>query len=308
MFKEFTYPSANGQDHICAWAYIPFDKPKGIVQFLHGVGDHSRRYMHTIYRLLDAGYAVYAADALGHGKTGVDGGNLGFPRTHDYMDYIKDEKALHDIAAADYPGLPYFMLGHSWGTIKIRTYATLFGEDLAGFILSGIVARMEGLDIESDDPDFEAAAKADPHASAGEWGGKVFLNMCRRIPDPQTPNDFASLDHGNVLDYIADPFCGLDGSMWLYFDGVTQMYKYVMHPDWASKVPSNIPVLNIFGDEDPAGGFGLGGYAVSNMLADNGNPVTTRAYSKYRHDLLTDRGIRDQMIDEIIAFLDAITA
>ena len=62
MFKEFTYDSVNGTDKVCAWAYYPYEKPKAVIQFMHGICDHSRRYMYSIYQLMEAGYAVFAAD------------------------------------------------------------------------------------------------------------------------------------------------------------------------------------------------------------------------------------------------------
>ena len=99
--REISFPSANGRDTIKAWRYSPLGVPKGIIQLVHGYGEHSRRYLHMIGRFNQAGYVVYADDHLGHGKTGVDGGTLGDPHSGGYMTYLKDEKQLHDIAISD---------------------------------------------------------------------------------------------------------------------------------------------------------------------------------------------------------------
>ena len=96
--REISFPSANGRDTIKAWSYSPLGKPKAIVQLIHGYGEHSRRYLHMISKLNEAGFVVFADDHLGHGKTGYDGGTLGDPHSGGYMTYLKDEKALHDIA------------------------------------------------------------------------------------------------------------------------------------------------------------------------------------------------------------------
>lgn len=107
--REISFPSANGRDTIKAWSYSPLGKPKAIVQLIHGYGEHSRRYLHMISKFNEAGFVVFADDHLGHGKTGYDGGTLGDPHSGGYMTYLKDEKALHDIAKEAYPELPYFV-------------------------------------------------------------------------------------------------------------------------------------------------------------------------------------------------------
>ena len=40
-----------------------------MVVLVHGVGEHSGRYEHVAERLVAAGYAVYALDHRGHGRS-----------------------------------------------------------------------------------------------------------------------------------------------------------------------------------------------------------------------------------------------
>lgn len=64
------------------------------------------------------------------------------------MTYLQDERRLHDIAVGEHPELPYFIFGHSWGSMLARGYAANFGEDITGLMLCGICAQMEGCIIE----------------------------------------------------------------------------------------------------------------------------------------------------------------
>ena len=64
---EISFPSQNGRDLIKAWSYSPLGKPKAVIQLIHGFGEHSRRYLHLIYKLLAADFVVYADDHIGHG-------------------------------------------------------------------------------------------------------------------------------------------------------------------------------------------------------------------------------------------------
>ena len=52
MLHELTFPSSNGRDQVTGWIYVPATEPEGIVQLVHGFGEHSRRYFHMIVALM----------------------------------------------------------------------------------------------------------------------------------------------------------------------------------------------------------------------------------------------------------------
>ena len=62
--REISFPSANGRDTVRAWAYTPLGTPRGVIQLMHGYGEHSRRYLHMISAFNQAGFAVYADDHI----------------------------------------------------------------------------------------------------------------------------------------------------------------------------------------------------------------------------------------------------
>ncbi|MEE1199938.1 MAG: alpha/beta fold hydrolase [Christensenellales bacterium] len=303
--KEISFPSANGRDTIKAWAYSPLGKPRGIIQLIHGYGEHSRRYLHMIAKYQEAGFVVYADDHLGHGKTGVDNGSLGDPHSGGYMTYLKDEKSLHDIAVADYPDIPFFVFGHSWGSMLARAYAAHYGEDIRGLILCGLCSQWAGCDRAYTDPDFRAAVEADPYQPAGEWFARVFSGMTDRIENPLSPADWIANDPRVVADHAGDPFNTFDTTLELPWDFV-QLYHFIESSQWAPMVPSDIPVYLIAGDQDPCGNYGEGLYHVANLLAENGNKVSVKAYSGYRHEIHNEPDLRDQVEAGLIAFLNGV--
>ncbi len=302
--REISFPSANGRDTIKAWSYSPLGQPKGIIQIVHGYGEHSRRYLHMIDKFQQAGYVVYADDHLGHGKTGYDSGTLGDPHSGGYETYLKDEKSLHDIAVKDYPNIPYMMFGHSWGSCLARAYSALYGDDIRAVMLCGLCSQWEGCEKEYADPEFRAAYEADPYQPAGEWFGKVFSGMTDRVENPNGPADWIANDPRIVADHAADMFNTFDTTIELPWDFV-QLYHFIESPDWAEKVPNNIPFYLISGDQDPCGNYGEGLYHVANMLARSGNKISVHAYSGYRHEIHNELAIRDEVIDGLIAFADS---
>lgn len=113
-------------------AWIP-ENPKAIIQVVHGFAEHSGRYLNVVNQLAPLGYAVYADDHRGHGKS--DG-------KRNYVDYfdqfIEDEKKLYDIIKSKHENLPIFMLGHSMGSMIALVFTKEFEPLINGLILSGI--------------------------------------------------------------------------------------------------------------------------------------------------------------------------
>ena len=121
MLHEFTFPSYNERDKVQAWIYVPATDPVGIVQLVHGFGEHSRRYFHMIVRYLEAGFIVAADDHVGHGKTAELNGTWGDWGDKGPETMVEDEKRLMDIVKEKYPDLPYFRrycLRHLWHRAK----------------------------------------------------------------------------------------------------------------------------------------------------------------------------------------------
>ena len=58
MIHEVKFLSYNQRDQVYGWIYAPACQPKGVVQLVHGFGEHSRRYLHMIVQLMEAGLSL----------------------------------------------------------------------------------------------------------------------------------------------------------------------------------------------------------------------------------------------------------
>ncbi|MFN2477825.1 MAG: lysophospholipase [Pseudonocardiaceae bacterium] len=100
-------------------AWLPPDPARAVVIIVHGVHEHSSRYAHVGTRLAAAGFAVYAADHCGHGRSGGRRGNI------ERMALIVDDLSSFVLfAAQQHPSVPVFMFGHSLGGLIALHYAT----------------------------------------------------------------------------------------------------------------------------------------------------------------------------------------
>ncbi|MBD3353401.1 MAG: alpha/beta fold hydrolase [Candidatus Lokiarchaeota archaeon] len=129
--KESSFQGVN-ELKIFYQKWIP-DQPKAVIQLVHGIGEHSSRYGNVVDKLLPLGYAIYADDHRGHGRSEGQRNHI-----DNFEQYVDDEKMLFDIIKAEHHNLPVFMLGHSMGAL-IAIYFTKEYEDLLqGIVLSGI--------------------------------------------------------------------------------------------------------------------------------------------------------------------------
>lgn len=101
------------------WQGWAVPDPVGVVVLVHGVHEHGGRYGHVAERLGAAGYASYAPDHPGHGRSPGRRGNIGS------LAAAVEGVAQTARAAADrHPGVPLFVYGHSLGGLIALQYLT----------------------------------------------------------------------------------------------------------------------------------------------------------------------------------------
>lgn len=112
-------------------SWLPDGAPKAVVILLHGLAEHSGRYTHVAKALTDGGYAVYALDHRGHGKS--DG-----KRTYvkSYAQYQADILQFRTMVEQQQPGLPLFVLGHSMGGNLALGHVLDHQDGVRGLVLS----------------------------------------------------------------------------------------------------------------------------------------------------------------------------
>lgn len=120
-------------------AWLPDGKPRGVVALAHGVSEHSGRYAWTGEQLTARGYALYALDHRGHGRS--EGPRAVVDRVDKALDDLGRLIGIAD-AESDAPGKP-FLLGHSMGGFLSLAFATRRQDELAGLVLSAPVAVLE---------------------------------------------------------------------------------------------------------------------------------------------------------------------
>lgn len=303
MLHEVSFLSFNERDKVQGWIYVPAAKPVGVIQLVHGFGEHSRRYLHMIVKFMDAGFIVAADDHVGHGKTAIVNNTWGDWGHKGFRVMMEDEHTLTNLVKEKYPKLPYFLFGHSMGSFIARDYIASYGKELDGVTLCGTSGEFpmlkEGMDLLNK-------LVSEGHGDEGATDAAAVLLgwMFGRCPEgAKLGNEWICSDPYVQRDHAEDPFDAFTkpttNLSFLYF---CQMIEAITGPEWAEKVPKKLPVYNIAGDQDPVGQYGAGVYQVSNWLTDTGHNVRTKLYSGYRHEIHNYSDLKDEVEAGIVGF------
>lgn len=135
---DFTLPSSAPGRMLHAFRCVPEGEVRAIVQLSHGMVEFIDRYKPLAEYLATRGILVTGNDHLGHGgsiRTRADYGYFAEPDGNRTV--LDDLHAMTILTKQLYPGVPYFLLGHSMGSFYARQYLCEWGSELDGAIILG---------------------------------------------------------------------------------------------------------------------------------------------------------------------------
>lgn len=239
-------------------AWIPDAKPKAVIHIIHGYAEHVDRYKNVVDELVPDSYLVIAKDHRGHGRSDGKRGHV-----KSFEQYIEDERTFYkEIIERDYNGIPYFVLGHSMGSIIALNYAERYQDDINGMILSGTGSKPG-----------KAIGKAKVLLS--KIGSRLFPGVHVKSG---LPPEFISRDPDVVKAYVDDP---------LTYDVITprlaeQMYTY-LDLGFSKAGNISIPVLIQCGSADTS--FS-GQEELYNAMTSNDK--TIKIYEGLKHEVYNE--------------------
>lgn len=111
---------------------------KGVVVLVHGMGEHSGRYIESVIpTLLNSALAVVTYDNVGHGRSSGKRGHC--PSYKALMEILQE---VIDRATALYVNVPLFLYGHSMGGNLVLNYALRNDVSLVGIVATSPYLRL----------------------------------------------------------------------------------------------------------------------------------------------------------------------
>ena len=284
----------NNGDPLVGYIFKEVAEPKAVVQIIHGMQEHGKRYEHFARYLNSKGYIVFVSDLRGHGETVRDVSLQGHFDGDIYEEILKDQIIISNTLSQMFE-LPLYVLGHSFGSFITQRYMTechvadkivLSGSAYsknAGFIFGNIIAKLSCALVGKT-----KTAKLIEKVSFGSYGKKF-------------PNgNWLTHDDEIFKAYVNDPYCGKPFPYSFYrsfFGGALKNYNKI------DNIRPDTKILILSGDEDPVGGKGKLVSKLYDVYKDIGYDVECKLYPGGRHEMLNET-YKEEVYDYIIDFFE----
>jgi len=270
--KESSFKTADGLN-IFTRSWKPEGTPRAVIALVHGFNAHSGYMTWPGEQFAAHGLAAYALDLRGRGRS--DGERFFIKK---FSDYTGDVDQLVEIARAENPGLPVYVLGHSAGGVIASTYVFEHQDKIAGLIC-------ESFALDVGIPDVAALlikgiSHLSPHLHIFTLKNEIFS---------RDPEAVAAMNADPLIKGESQP-AETSAELIKAAEALKENMKHFQRP-----------VLIIHGTADKATR-----YQGSQLFYDNAGSTdkTLKLYEGHYHDLLNDLGKEGVMAD-IQSWLDA---
>ncbi|MCR9212083.1 MAG: alpha/beta hydrolase [Proteobacteria bacterium] len=303
--ETFTYLGADGLP-VFTYCWKPAGEVKAVVQIAHGMAEHAARYERFATALNEAGFAVYANDHRGHGKSIPEGKTPGHMADQDGWNLaVQDMHLLTERIRNDYPNVLILLLGHSMGSFLAQQYLAEFSGAVQGAALSAtngppgalgkigqLVTRLEKLRL-----------GAEGHSPV--MAGMTFKAFNKAFKPNRTESDWLSRDEAEVDKYVADPLCGFDCSVATWI-GMLDALTTIASDTNLAKMDKQMPLHLFSGTDDPVGEKTKGVKRLLDLYKSHGfTQVTHKFFDGGRHELLNETN-RDEVTADFIAWANGV--
>lgn len=302
--EEFYFDSRDNRTQLHAVRWTPESgNVAGVVQIVHGMAEYVKRYEEFAQYLTERGFVVTGEDHLGHGGSVPEGGEKGYFCEQDPATVVvRDVHRLKKMTQELYPGVPYFILGHSMGSFITRNYMARYGTGIDGAVIMGTGMQPAGLLALSRLLAAAEAALRGEHHVSHMLDKAAFGSYNKWIPDAKTAFDWLSRDEKKVAAYIQDPDCGFVFTV----NGFRTLFALISgakKSEKAKKIPKALPVFVVSGEEDPVGDYGKGvEKAYRSLQAAGVQDLTLKLYPDDRHELMNELD-REQVMQDVWEWL-----
>ncbi len=246
---------------------------RGRVLLVHGYGEHAGRYETFAAWLAQQGWAVWACDLRGHGRSPGPRGHI-----RSFQDYVRDVAALQAAGDSLAPQGPCVLLGHSLGGLIALRYVQVRKPTLQGLVLS---APFLGL--------------AFPVPSWKRWTAPWLSRLWPSFTSPNGINpDFLSRDPAITQAYAHDPWVHRVVTARWFAETLQAQREAMAH---AGEV--NLPLFLLLGQDDRI----ADGKKSQELFASvRSQDKELKIYPGFRHEPLNEVG-KEQAWQDVAAWL-----
>ncbi|MBQ8147526.1 MAG: alpha/beta hydrolase [Lachnospiraceae bacterium] len=308
LVEELSFKSADEVTTIHGYCWKPEGRPKAIVHICHGMVEYIERYNELAEFLCEKGYVVYGADTLGHGKSVVNKNCFGYFGEHNgNWKLLSDMVLLQGMAKRNYPGIPYYMIGHSFGSLMVREFVERFPDSVNGMVLLGtmyknnltaLAGKLLCMGV--------ATVKKEGYRYRSSLVNDIAVGgYDKRFEDENLRNSWLTSKREVVNEYNSIPECNFMFTVGAYRDMTTAMLESNSKKN-LERIGKEMPILIMAGGQDPVGDFGKEPKRLYKKYKSLDLDCRIRIYKESRHELVNDVD-KEQVFKDLLKWLDYYT-
>lgn len=269
---------------------------KGVICLCHGMMEHIMRYDKIATYFTEKGYVFNAYDQRGHGKTAqnAESKNTGkftiLAEKDGYKRVTEDLNEILEYAKMKYSDKKIILVSHSFGSLVTQNYLETFGDSLIDkCVLMGTSGPHKEVGV-----GYFINRIMSPFVNANKpskfFNKLIFNSYQNHIPkaERKSGNEWLSLNKENVELYNMDSWCGKIPSF-SFFTDLLKLNMKIGKTKNIHKISQNLPLLFMYGTEDPVGNYGKSIKNLINILRKNGNNLISEiSYPNLRHELFNE--------------------
>ncbi len=297
-----TIPAADGKEIDLRVWQPTVGEPAGVVQILHGLGEHIDRYARFAAAANERGLLVVGHNHRGHGERAIRRGSFGDRDGWKLLeaDALVVRDHIDDLAA----GTPLVLLGHSMGSFLAQTFAMHYGGRIKGLLLSGSTWPAKTSVLPGRIAASVVALRTGRNGSSPFLDDLGFGAMNRRFAPNRTEFDWLSRDEAEVDRYVDDPLCGGPFTAGLWADMLGGM-SGIGADSAITRIPSDLPILISGGSDDPVGGENGMGALMLHYAQTMHSRLKLKIYPEGRHEMLNEIN-RDEVTADWLDWIDGV--
>lgn len=291
--------------------WIPDDEEniKGVVQLHHGLSEHCLRYDRLGSVLAENGYVLSAYDVRGNGHTAEIAEKNGTGMMGAISKKHGDKKVLNDLhemvtdLKKEYPGKKVFLAGHSFGSFVSQAFIENYGSEIDGCILIGTAGPRPCTIFAGRVLTGLVRLICGPFSKVLFLAKVAFGGYNKRIIHPKSEFAWLSKNEMNIQIYDMDNWSGtmLTTS---FFNDMMKILQYIHTPKNMKKIPAELPVLIMYGSDDPVGDYGKTIKHLYNIYQQNGiKDLDIKEFKGDRHEILNEDD-KENVENELISWMN----
>jgi alpha-beta hydrolase superfamily lysophospholipase len=280
---------------------IRSEKPKAIIQILHGMCEYKERYEDFMRFFAERGYLVVCHDHRGHGDSVLREEDRGYLYDFSGQAIVEDAALVTRYVKETYPNLPVYLFGHSMGSMIARCYIQKHDTLVDKVVICGSPSKNPFVDVAI------LLTKTIRLFRGERYKSKMLAYLStgkgnERFKE-EGPSNWLSRNRENIEKFITNP----KGKVHFSVNGYENLFK-LMRDTYRKKgyrvQNPNLPIFFVSGSDDAVlVTEEKWRNSVEDMKRVGYQDVSCKLYPKLRHEIFSDIG-GEEVMEDLLEFFN----